>query len=163
MRLKAFCTSLLLLFIFNSTPKADTPSIKPIPETWQQEMLLLVNQIRSKGCRCGHKRMRPAGALRLNQALNQVAQKHADDMDYHRFLGHYGSNGSRIGQRVTAMGYDWQRVAENVAWNFRSVQEAVEGWRDSPGHCVNLMGNYTEIGLARSGDHWVQVFATPMR
>ncbi len=133
------------------------------PETWQQEMLRLVNEIRVEGCYCGRQKMPPQKPVTWNAHLAKAAQKHAEDMAHHNFIGHKGSNGSRIGQRVTRAGYNWKSVAENVAWNVRTTEGAVISWRDSPSHCQSMMGGYSEMGAAYVGRFWVQVFARPSK
>ena len=158
--------TMLLIFPVLYLPVHQHASISNFPyapETWQQEMLRHVNKIRADGCQCGRKKMPSTNALKWNEKLANVAKKHAVDMDKNHFIGHYGSNGSRLGQRVDNAGYNWQCVAENVAWNTASIQGVVLGWKDSPGHCVNLMGGYKEMGAARLGAYWVQVFAAPMK
>ena len=161
--------SIILVFAFSvyislSANKTDVSlPLSSAPENWQKEMLDMTNQIRRQGCRCGHKKMPPQKALKWNDTLAKAAQKHAEDMNRNQFIGHYGSNGSRIGQRVERAGYNWKSVAENVAWNMRSVQGAVSGWKNSPGHCRNIMGGYSEMGAAKVGLYWVQVFARPSK
>jgi uncharacterized protein YkwD len=77
----------------------------------------------------------------------------------HHFIGHHGSNGSKIGDRATEAGYDWKSVGENVAWGDLSVKGAVSGWLESPSHCMTLMhGGYKEMGVARQGKYYVQLF-----
>lgn len=131
------------------------------PETWQKEMLDLTNEIRKNSCQCGSDKMPAQKALKWNDVLAKAAQKHAEDMYKNNFIGHNGSNGSRIGQRVERAGYHWKSVAENVAWNIRTVKGAMSSWKNSPGHCQNIMGGYTEMGAAKAGQYWVQVFARP--
>ena len=102
-------------------------------------------------------------------SLTQAAAAHSDDMVSHNFFSHTGSNGSTAGSRVTAAGYVWRSVGENIAAGQGSVAEVVDGWMKSDGHCANLMNPaYTEMGLAygvdaksEMGIYWGQVFATP--
>lgn len=137
-------------------PVSRTTAIK----TWQQEMLDQVNDIRKNGCTCGRQYMAPVKPVTWNEKLASAALAHAKDMEKNVFMGHRGSNGSRIGQRVDRSGYRWTRVAENVSWNYESVRETVSGWKRSPGHCQNMMGNYDEMGAAHAGAYYVQVFAS---
>ena len=53
--------------------------------------------------------------------------------------------------------------AENIAWGYSSPQAAVNGWMNSYGHCLNIMGNHTVagIGYARipgSSHLWTAMF-----
>jgi len=95
----------------------------------------------------------------LNSQLNQAATNHANDMTTNNFFSHTGSDGSNVGTRVTRTGYNWSTVGENIASGYRSAQEVHDGWMNSSGHRANILNsNYTQIGIARSGNIWVQVF-----
>jgi uncharacterized protein YkwD len=65
------------------------------------------------------------------------------------------------GLRVRASG-------ENIAGGQQTPQEVVDAWLRSPGHCRNIMGDFTHLGVSyvnRPGttyvNYWTQVFATP--
>ena len=52
-------------------------------------------------------------------------------------------------QRVTAAGYIWSNVGENIAVGQRSVEEVMNGWTNSPGHCQNLIYlNFRDVAVA---------------
>ena len=38
-------------------------------------------------------------------------------------------------------------VAENVARNYDTLEAALEAWLDSPGHRINIEGNYTHSAI----------------
>lgn len=104
------------------------------------------------------------GLPRLSRSgrLDAAAAAHARDVARMGEVTHAGSNGSTIGQRVRAQGYDYGRVAENVAWTARGFPTVMKVWNDSPGHRANLrLRDVTEFGLARSGDYWVLLVARP--
>lgn len=68
------------------------------------------------------------------------------------FVDHTGSDGSRVGDRVSAQGYSWTWVGENIFATSNSSstapQTAFDWWMASPLHRANLLNtNYTEIGL----------------
>jgi len=137
--------------------RASTTNLAP--GTWQKEMLGLVNSARARGCRCGGKYMPPAPPVTWNDRLAMAAQRHANDMAKHHFIGHRGSGGSKIGERASRAGYDWQSVGENIAWGDLTVKSTLRGWLDSPGHCLTLMHRgYKEMGVARKGKYYVQLF-----
>ena len=89
-------------------------------------------------------------------------------MSAHKLFEHRGSDGSMPADRVLRAGYDWTAVAENIAVGAATAEVVVQGWLDSPGHCVNIMGaQFREMGLAyftdfaRKGDiYWAQTFGT---
>lgn len=132
-------------------------------ENFKTEMLRLVNQIRSEGCQCGRRYMPPAPPLEWNNKLTKAARLHAKDMNTEKFIGHRGSNGSKISERITATEYKWKAVGENVSWGPRTAEGAVLGWKDSPNHCLTLMStSYKEMGAASDGKFWVQNFGQEM-
>jgi len=144
---------LLTLFWLGAVP-AEPPAADE-----EAYMLRMVNYIRSRGCRCGDTFYPPAPLLRLHDQLTLTARVHARDMATHEFMGHEGSDGSRVGIRARRSGYPWRQIGENVAWGYPTVKEVVLGWRHSPGHCQTMMSRkYNEFGAARQGTYWVQVF-----
>lgn len=143
------------------TSNAVNP-VSRLPETEKQTMLDAVNRLRAKGCHCGRKYMPPVGPVRWNAKLEKAALAHAKDMDNHQFFSHTGSDGSSIGKRATKSGYQWRAVGENIAAGYGSFHHTLMAWKDSPGHCRNLMnGSYTEMGIAELNDLWVQDFGAP--
>ncbi len=40
---------------------------------------------------------------------------------------------------MTAEGYVWQAIGENLAAGYTSIDSVIAGWLSSPGHCRNLM------------------------
>ncbi|MCJ7871878.1 CAP domain-containing protein [Phaeobacter sp. J2-8] len=111
-----------------------------------------VNQLR---------RLRGRRALRWSSPLVLAAQAHADDMARGGFFAHQGANGSDVGARVTAAGYRWCGVAENIAKGQTTLDKALKGWRTSRGHRRNMMDReMTDLGVARgAGNIWVMVLA----
>ena len=47
-----------------------------------------------------------------------------------------------------------------LVWN-KQLEIARQAWIESPSHCQNLMGNYSEMAITKKGDYWVQDFGTP--
>jgi len=136
----------------------------------QADMLAAVNAHRRAGATCGARGAFPAAAeLTWNAQLTQAAVGHSDDMVAGNFFSHTGSNGSTVGDRVTAAGYAWRGVGENIAAGQATVAVVVDGWMKSDGHCANLMNaSYRDIGVACvSGTannsyrtYWTQNFGT---
>ncbi len=99
--------------------------------------------------------------------LDAAAQGHAEWMAKNGKMSHtQGWFGSGPADRVTAAGYRWRGVAENVAYGQRSEKEVVTAWYNSSGHRRNMQGNYrhTGIGFAYGKNgliYWVTVFANP--
>ncbi|TVZ15913.1 CAP domain-containing protein [Maribacter sp. MAR_2009_72] len=70
----------------------------------------------------------------------------------------FGERAEKISKRTGAV-----YVAENVARNYDTVQEAFEAWIDSPGHRVNIEGDYDYSAISikenNNGDlYFTQLF-----
>lgn len=116
-----------------------------------------------------HNRMRIEANLKpltRNPQLDASATAHAKEMASRREMSHVGADGSMAAQRIDREHYPYQRVGENVARGQRSAEHVMKGWEDSPGHLKNILGDYTEVGLAVALDEdgnpfWCVNFATP--
>lgn len=104
-------------------------------------------------------------ALCINSKLMAAAQRHTNDMATNNFMSHTGSDGSTMSTRVTVTGYQWTRLAENVAAGQANVDAVMTSWMNSAGHRANILGDYTMFGTAyayNSGSkykhYWTQDF-----
>lgn len=82
------------------------------------------------------------------------------------FFDHTGEDGSTPASRVTAAGYLWSAVGENIALGQDTPREVMTAWMRSAGHCRNVLApGYTELGVGVApgarGPIWVQDFARP--
>jgi uncharacterized protein YkwD len=104
------------------------------------------------------------GAMRIDSRLVTAARKHSTDMVSKNFFDHTGSDGSSFVQREVAAGYTTGASAENIAWGYRTAQDVVNGWINSPGHRANLLNCSSVavgVGLAYKADgtpYWTQDF-----
>jgi uncharacterized protein YkwD len=153
-------------------PAPTTPP-PPAPTTvgsgTQQSMLAQVNAVRAAGRSCGGTWYPPVHGLSLSGALNTVATAHAVDMAVHGYFDHTGLDGSDAGTRMERAGYRWSAWGENIAAGQSTAGAAVQGWFDSPGHCVNFMsGDFTNVGFGLAdlpgspyGTYWVAALGRP--
>lgn len=135
------------------------------PHDWIQfenQVLELVNEVRSKGVSCGGHWKSPVAPLKLNSKLIQSSRCHAIDMIKKNYFSHVSPDGQTIGNRIRQTGYSFRAVAENIAHGQRSPHDVMNSWLRSSGHCLNIMTDYQEIGIAFVGDKhmWVQNFGT---
>lgn len=153
---------LVLLLVAACSPAAYPASQ---PAATLDQLLSLVNGARASGRDCGGTYRAPTHPLRLEPRLSRAAHTHSRDMHARDLGSHRGSDGSSVRERVTREGYAWTHVGENYAWSRgfdMTPAEVMRFWLSSPDHCRNLMSpNYTEIGLAKVGGYWTQVFARP--
>jgi len=150
-------------------PQPAAPHAEPSSARLTLRALALVNEARARGTRCGRRQFAPAPPVRLSGTLDGVALGHAADMAAHNYFEHEDLIGQTPADRVRAVGYKEQLVGENIAYGPASVEEAVQGWLDSPDHCENIMDpRFAEMGIAsatgrtaRRGLYWVQLLAEP--
>lgn len=88
--------------------------------------------------------------LKESAILNIAAQKKVDDMFSRQYFEHNSPTGEGAGDLVSAAGYEFIVVGENLALgNYKDDMVLVQAWMDSPGHRENILKNsYTEIGVA---------------
>lgn len=138
-------------------------------EQYQADMLRKVNAARASARSCGSEQFAPAEPLTYNCPIEGAAEHHSNDMASNNFFSHTGSDGLRVGARVTATGYEWSVVGENIAAGYDDVDTVVQAWLDSPGHCRNIMEpRFSQFAVRRVDtntadydNYWTQVFATP--
>ncbi|KAJ2844435.1 hypothetical protein IWW36_005191 [Coemansia brasiliensis] len=118
-------------------------------QPWMQEMLQQVNAIRAEVGK---------PPLRIDQRLNSMAQAHSNYQASVSTMTHSDPAGG-LGDRCSEYGIDWRGVAENVAWNYKDVTDVVTGWKNSPGHYTNMVGDYNVVGFGVTDLYWTQDFA----
>ncbi len=109
-------------------------------------------------------------ALTANALLTQSAQGHSEAMAAGDFFDHINPlTGLEPKDRITAAGYQWNAIGENIASGQTTPQEVIQSWMSSPGHRENILSpDFTEIGVGyfqKPGDthatYWVQNFGHP--
>lgn len=124
-------------------------------------LLQLVNNVRAKGCNCKGTWMPAAEPVKWNVLLELAAAKHSNDMNDKKYFDHTSPSGSTPQSRVTATGFNYIWMGENIASGPSKEEAVINGWLGSEGHCKNIMNpNFREMGVGRTGDLWTQVFGT---
>ena len=136
-----------------------TPSPTPIPSGIPQQLLDAHNLERKKNGK---------PPLRINLALQAFSQAHADTMARNGIMSHDTAGDGSFGSRINKLGYSYSNAGENVAWNQQSVVQVMVSWMNSSGHRANILGNFTECGLAvaygkNNDPYWSTVFCQPGR
>ncbi|MFT4566300.1 MAG: hypothetical protein ACI9FN_001255 [Saprospiraceae bacterium] len=122
-----------------------------------------INKLRASGCKCGGQRMRAVGPVSWNQDLYRVSKKYAAYLQRNNHFDHISLEGEYLGDRLDKIGYDWQKVGENLGYGYDHFYEVFEAWQESPSHCRMLMDpDVTFMGLSKKGTYWVQSFSRPM-
>lgn len=107
----------------------------------------LLNQINATRAANG------CGPVAANPQLTAAAARQATDMLANGVVGHVGSDGSSVGQRVTDAGYtSYTEVGEIIFWSTGVAgvpAAAVNWWMNSPGHRAIIVDcAMTEAGVA---------------
>jgi uncharacterized protein YkwD len=123
------------------------------------EVIKLVNVERKKaGC----------GSLAGESRLHKAAQKHSDLQAQQNSMSHQLPGEPSMGDRVTAQGYRWGGVAENVAAGYGTPAAVMDGWMNSSGHKANILNcgyKHIGVGVTKSSKgtlYWTQNFASPL-
>jgi uncharacterized protein YkwD len=89
-----------------------------------------------------------AAALGTNSKLAAAAQAKANDMANRNYWSHNTPEGDPPWIFVTAQGYDYQKLGENLAAGFSDEQATVNGWMGSAPHRDNMLDPaFTEVGF----------------
>jgi uncharacterized protein YkwD len=141
-------------------PNADTSATRASAQVMRNAVLCLVN----------HQRMsRHLSALHELRRLDRSAQRWTNAMVSSGSFGH----GSSPGARISAGGYSWSSVGENIATGYATPRAVVSVWMGSTGHCRNILApNFTDIGVgvsrravsgvASGPATWTEDFGRPM-
>jgi uncharacterized protein YkwD len=152
-----------LFAALGATVAAPTQSCPDLSAGWREEVQLRINALRSEGESCA----RPTAArLQWSSELERLAEEQAGWVAQRGQLEHTGRDGTPLGERVRTAGYRYTRVAENLAWGTASLDETLELWRRSEGHCRNLFDDrVTELALVcrrgPGGPWWVMTLGRP--
>jgi uncharacterized protein YkwD len=149
-------------------PSQPGPSSGAWPAEWEafeNEVLRETNARRALGASCGGTPFPPAAALAPHSALTRSARGHSQDMALRGYFDHRSPEGHGPMHRAQAAGFPGGFVGENIAAGHRTPREVVQGWMDSPGHCLNVMEpRYRFLGVGyylhsdRFGHYWTQNF-----
>ncbi len=116
--------------------------------------MTLINQARANARTCGSTSYAAAAPVTWNSNLFDAAAGHSADMAAKNYFSHTSQDGRTFDQRISAAGYGWTNIAENIAVGQESVASVMADWMGSAGHCSNIMNsNLKEVGVAcvRSG------------
>ena len=131
-----------------------------------------INAWRSDVCLCGNVKKRPAAELIWDNKLAEIAQEYANDLNSDNenndtkflYLSHVGTDGSTVKQRLEEKDYSVIYCVENIAHFKGSETMVIDHWMNNPAACNNIMNRQvTNMGMARSGDFWVLLFAQPKK
>lgn len=145
MKMRAqYAVLVLFVFIFGSCSKEpidNTPNIEAVNViALEQEVLEIVNSHRSE---------LGANTLEFSEVAYEYANKHTDYMISKGSLSHdnFSSRASSIASKVAV-----QMVAENVAKDYNTAQDAFLGWYESSSHKKTMEGDFTHTAVSVKKD-----------
>jgi len=120
------------------THRPTTPPIASGTQAQREQVRELTNQQRQDNG--------DLAPLSMNSKLQAAAQAYAEHLAADGQFSH--TDGSQLGDRITAAGYQWSAVGENLGLGQRSPAEIVAGWMNSPGHRANMLNaDYVDAGV----------------
>lgn len=96
-------------------------------------------------------------ALKENSKLMEVARLRAEEINRTGIFSHQGKRNYII--LAIEQKYKYRFLGENLAIYFTDNNAAFNAWLNSPSHKNNIINpKYREIGVASSGNLYVQIF-----
>ena len=128
----------------------------------KKDMVKLINEARERGVYCGGKWQKPVDPLKWDEKLEEAAALKSLDMYKKDYFSHSSPGGETLSDRLKKVRYAWRAMGENLALGPSTVEQAVDTWLKSEGHCRNMMKpEFTHFGAAKYGTYWTQIFASP--
>lgn len=129
-----------------------------------EQVLALINQVRSVERRCGNEKMPAAKPLRWSGVLALSAQNHANDLARSHTDKVKRKSMMSAFERNQRDGYIGRGGYENTASGYGRIQTVIEVWLQRPMNCKILMNSEVdEMGMAvamvdghQYGQYWVQ-------
>ena len=150
------------------TPSSGTPVARPkgpascsynTSSAYQNEIASLINNARAQN---------GLPALAINAQLTVAAQAHSIDMACHGFLGHNGSDGSSVHERVIAAGYN-PSYSEEIIYGSGYPQTAFNWWMSDQVHrdailnpsTIEMGVGYAYVADTAHGGYYTVDFGSP--
>jgi uncharacterized protein YkwD len=119
-------------------PSGPASCVHTTSSSYQNEVASLINNARAQN---------GLPALTINPQLAAAAQGHSIDMACYGFLGHNGSDGSSVHQRVVAAGYA-PSYSEEIIYGSGFPQTTFDWWMNDQIHRNAILNpNVTEMGV----------------
>ncbi|MFO7943088.1 MAG: CAP domain-containing protein [Anaerolineales bacterium] len=142
-----------------SSPVPPTPTATPQPSGcdysgnagYESQVISLINDKRAD---------HGLPALSSHSALRTAARRHSQDMACNDPvpISHTGTDGSTVGDRIRAAGYNYTYYAENIAASssqYFTPETVVNLWMNSDGHRKNILSDkavHIGVGFRYVGD-----------
>ena len=130
----------------------NIPNLDPSVTGYEQEVIRLVNEIRSENG------LKP---LTYDWELGRVARFKSQDMKDNKYFAHNSPVYGTPFQMMKSFGISYRSAGENIARGYATPQAVVNAWMNSSGHRANILNaGYTHIGVGyvSGGNYWTQMF-----
>ena len=108
-----------------------------------------LTELRLNGAACPSGAMAAAAPVAWNERLADAAQAQVREMARLARMSHRDGKDRGLAERLRVASYPFRIAVENVAVGFASIDDVVDAWLESEGHCENLMNAAVrEFGLA---------------
>ena len=98
--------------------------------------------------------------LAIDLRLCEAGRAHSQDMERLKFFAHESPVPGKKTPEDRARLAGTTASGENIFMGQLSGMSAHEGWFHSPGHHKNQMGNFSRVGVGRSGTYFTQMFGS---
>jgi uncharacterized protein YkwD len=153
---------------------ADVADWDPEWVEFEEDVLTLVNESRSRPADCGAEGMFAAAPpLSMDPILRCSSRLHSLDMFDRNFFEHTNPDGVDPFERMQDAGFVGNAMGENIAQGQVTPAQVMQSWMDSDGHCSNVMSpNFSLIGVGFhpgagqrgiGSNYWTQNFGAPRR
>ena len=96
--------------------------------------------------------------LAIDLRLCAAARDHSQDMRRLEFFAHTSPVTGKASPWDRAKRFGTKAAAENIYHGAHDGRIAHRAWFHSPGHHKNVVGQYTRVGLGRSGAYFTELF-----
>jgi len=88
--------------------------------------------------------------LNWNGDLEKAALDKAEDIFNKDYFAHTAPDGAKAWNFILTEGYSYKYAGENLAVDFSNINDAFEGWKNSPSHLKNIVSDkYEDYALVQ--------------
>lgn len=152
-KLQYALVALSLILVVSCSKESDDSTAYPVAQNvtaMEREVLDLVNS---------HRESLGQPSLVFSEVAYEYANAHTDYMIATGSLSHdnFSSRASGISSKVAA-----KAVSENVARNYDTATEAIEGWLQSESHKKTMEGNFSHTAISIKEDAEGKLYYTQL-
>lgn len=105
-----------------------------------------------------HRLANGKSALAYDTKLEAAIEGHAHHMALHSFWGHDAPESAVSSPWVRASLCGTSANGENLGNGYGSPASVMDGWKNSPGHNANMLGDFSRVGIGKYNTYWGQLF-----